>query len=208
IGRSHHSSAGVKLFDPVEATSTVRPPGQSRTPPESASDTVSAFVERPEVTVTDIDAAFASWGGYSRDDPFPLFAGGRQRGPVHRVPLADGHPAWVIVDYETARAALNDPRFSKNMHAAFASGEGVVAEGLPGPALAKHMLAVDPPDHTRLRRLVASAFTPRRVEGLRPPVERLVPDLLDKVAAAGTEQLVDLVPPFAFPPPFTLTSHL
>jgi cytochrome P450 len=186
----------------------VRRRRHSQTTPPAPSDTVSRFLERPEVTVTNIDAAFESWGGYSRDDPFPLFAEARRRGPVHRVTLADGHPAWVIVDYETARSALNDARFSKNMHAAFASGEGVVAEGLPGPALAKHMLAVDPPDHTRLRRLVASAFTPRRVEELRPRVERLVDDLLDNVAAAGVDQPVDLVPTFAFPLPFTVICEL
>jgi len=159
-------------------------------------------------TTTGVDAAFASWGGYSRDDPFPLFAEVRRRGPVHRVTLADGHPAWVIVDYETARAALNDARFSKNMHAAFATGESVVAEGLPGPALAKHMLAVDPPDHTRLRRLVASAFTPRRVEALRPRVQQLVDDLLDDVASAGADEPVDLVSSFAFPLPFTVICEL
>ena len=57
--------------------------------------------------------------------------------------LADGHVAWLVVRYEEARAALSDRRFSKDMHAALEAGTGVVAEGLPGPALARHMLAVD-----------------------------------------------------------------
>ena len=108
--------------------------------------------------------ALAAWGSYNRDDPFPVFAAVRELGPVHAVTLADGHDAYLVVGYEEARVALNESRLSKDMHAALASGEGVVAEGLPGPSFARHMLSVDPPDHTRLRRLVSSAFTPRRVE--------------------------------------------
>ena len=65
--------------------------------------------------------------------------------------LADGHGAWLVVRYDEARAALNDPRLSKDMHAALATGSGVVAEGLPGPAFARHVLTVDPPDHTLSR---------------------------------------------------------
>jgi hypothetical protein len=57
---------------------------------------------------------------------------------------------------------------SKDMHAALARSGLVVAEGLPGPALARHMLSVDPPDHTRLRRLAMPAFSRRRVDGWRP----------------------------------------
>jgi cytochrome P450 len=154
------------------------------------------------------DEALAAWGAYANDEPFPLFADVRRRGPVHEVTLADGHSAWLIVGYEQARAALNDPRLSKNMHAAFASGNDVVAEGLPGPELAKHMLAVDPPDHTRLRRLVSSAFSSRRIDGLRPRVEQLVDDLLDEVAQRGSDAPVDLVAAFAFPLPFTVICEL
>ena len=110
--------------------------------------------------------ALDAWGDHDRDDPFPLFAQVRAAGPVHPVRLADGHRAWLVVGYAEAKAALNDPRLSKDMHAAVARSGEVVAEGLPGPALARHMLAVDPPDHTRLRRLAAPAFSRRRVDGL------------------------------------------
>jgi cytochrome P450 len=149
-----------------------------------------------------------AWGAYDLDDPFPLFADVRERGPVHSVTLADGHDAWLVVGFAEARTALNDPRLSKDMHAALSSGSAVVAEGLPGPAFARHMLTVDPPDHTRLRRLVSSAFTPRRVEGLRTRVQTLVDELLDGVAAAGPDATVDLVPAFAFPLPFTVICEL
>jgi cytochrome P450 len=152
--------------------------------------------------------ALEAWGAYDRDDPFPLFAAVRELGPVHSVTLADGHAAWLVVGYEEARVALNDPRMSKDMHAALATGSGVVAEGLPGPAFARHMLSVDPPDHSRLRRLVSSAFTPRRVEQLRPRVQAVVDDLLDVIAAAGPDAQVDLVAGFAFPLPFTVICEL
>lgn len=84
------------------------------------------------------------------------------------------------------------------MRAALATGAGVVAEGLPGPAFARHMLSVAPPDHTRLRRLVQAAFTARRIEELRPRVQAIVDELLDGVAARGPGSRVDLVRAFAF----------
>jgi cytochrome P450 len=155
-----------------------------------------------------IDAAFKSWGSFDIDDPFPLFAQARDRGAVHPVRLADGHDAWLVVRFDEARSALNDPRLSKNMHAALASGSEVVAEGLPGPEFARHMLTVDPPDHTRLRRLVSAAFSSRRVEALRPQVQTITDDLLDSIAEAGPQSRVDLVSAFAFPLPFTVICEL
>ncbi|MFI5040950.1 MAG: cytochrome P450 [Acidimicrobiales bacterium] len=154
------------------------------------------------------DDLLASWGAHERDDPFPVFADLRSRAAVHPVRLADGHDAWLVVRYDEAFAALNDHRLSKDMHAALASGGGVVAEGLPGPAFARHMLSVDPPDHTRLRRLVSGAFSPRRIEGLRAPTQTIVDDLLDDVAACGPDRPVDLVAGFAFPLPFTVICEL
>jgi cytochrome P450 len=127
---------------------------------------------------------------------------------VHHVTLADGHDAWLVIGHDEAKLALNDPRLSKDMHAALALGGGVVAEGLPGPEFARHMLAVDPPDHTRLRRLVSSAFSPRRVEGLRPRVQAIVDDLLDVLADRDPEAPTDLVAQFAFPLPFTVICEL
>ena len=152
--------------------------------------------------------ALHAWGAYDRDDPFPVFAAVRDLGAVHPVRLADGHDAYLVVGFDEARRALNDPRLSKDMHAALASGDAVVAEGLPGPSFARHVLTVDPPDHTRLRRLLSVAFTPRRVEQLRPRVQVLVDDLLDDIAAQGPGTRVDLVHAFAFPLPFTVICEL
>ncbi len=157
------------------------------------------------MTITD---ALAAWGSYDLDDPFPVFAQVSELSPVHAVTLADGHGAWLVVRYQEARDALNDPRLSKDMHAALAMGSGVVAEGLPGPAFARHMLTVDPPDHTRLRRLVSAAFSPRRVEALRPRIQTITDDLLDGIAKEGPNGRIDLVATFAFPLPFTVICEL
>jgi len=70
------------------------------------------------------------------------------------------------------------------------------------------MLAVDPPDHTRLRRLVATAFSVSRIDGLRAHVLTIVDDLLDNIAAEGSDGPVDLVANFAFPLPFTVVCEL
>jgi cytochrome P450 len=155
-----------------------------------------------------IAEALAGWGSYDLDDPFPVFAKVRQLGPVHAVTLADGHGAWLVVRHEEARAALNEPLLSKDMHAALASSSGVVAEGLPGPAFARHVLTVDPPDHTRLRRLLSAAFSPRRVEALRARVQEITDDLLDVIALQGPNTRIDLVTSFAFPLPFTVICEL
>jgi cytochrome P450 len=151
--------------------------------------------------------ALDAWGDYDRDDPYPLFAQVQADGPVHEVTLADGHRAWLIVRHEEAKAALNHAGLSKDMHAALARDGAVVAEGLPGPAFARHMLSVDPPDHTRLRRLTSAAFSRPRIAALRPRVQAIVDRLLDDLEARG-DTVVDLVKGFAFPLPFTVISEL
>ncbi len=151
------------------------------------------------------------WGGWApavRDDPFPHFAAIRDACPVQPVRLSDGHDAWVVLGHEAARQALNDPRISKDMVAALADVPDVVAEGLPGPAFSRHMLNVDPPDHTRLRRLVAKAFLPSRVAALEPRVQALADDLLDEMADQGPGATVDLVEGFAHPLPFRVICEL
>jgi cytochrome P450 len=153
------------------------------------------------------DPTLTVWGDYDRDNPFPLFARARDGGPVHEVTLPDGQRAWLVVRYPEARAALNDPRLSKDMHAALARDGAVVAEGLPGPAFARHMLSVDPPDHTRLRGLATTVLSRSRVAALRPRVQAIVDGLLDELQRRG-DTTVDLVAGFAFPLPFTVISEL
>jgi cytochrome P450 len=153
----------------------------------------------------------ATWGGWApaiRDDPFGHFAEARARCPVQKARLADGHPAWVVLGYDAARRALNDPRISKDMLAALADDGDVVAEGLPGPEFSRHMLNVDPPDHTRLRRLVSRAFTPSRVAALEPAVRAIAGNLLDELDDAGPDATVDLIEGYAYPLPFRVIGEL
>jgi len=152
-----------------------------------------------------------TWGGWVpaiRDDPFGHFAQARARCPVQRVRLADGHPARVVLSFDAARQALSDPRISKDMLAALQDNSEVVAEGLPGPEFSRHMLNVDPPDHTRLRRLVSRAFVPPRVAALEPAIRAIAEGLLDELARAGPEGTVDLVEGYAYPLPFQVIGEL
>jgi cytochrome P450 len=152
-----------------------------------------------------------TWGGWApaiRDDPFGHFAQARSRCPVQRVLLADGHPAWVVLGYDAARRALGDPRISKDMLAALQDNGDVVAGGLPGPEFSRHMLNVDPPDHTRLRRLVSRAFVPSRVAALEAPIRAIAEGLLDELDAAGPDATVDLVEGYAYPLPFQVIGEL
>jgi cytochrome P450 len=153
----------------------------------------------------------ATWGGWRpaiRDDPFGHFAQARARCPVQRVRLADGHPSWLVLGYDAARQALGDPRISKDMLAALEDNGDVVAEGLPGPEFSRHMLNVDPPDHTRLRRLVSRAFVPSRVAALEPAVRAIAGNLLDELDGAGPGAAVDIIEGYAYPLPFGVIGEL
>jgi cytochrome P450 len=154
------------------------------------------------------ERVWGAWDDATRDDPFPMFAEALRRCPVQHVQLADGHEAWVVLGHDAARLALGDARLSKNMVAALEQDPEVVAEGLPGPEFAHHMLAMDAPDHGRLRSLVAAAFRPSRVAALRPAVERLADELLDAMAAEGCDAVVDLRAGFAHPLPFAVICEL
>ena len=158
--------------------------------------------------MTDILATWGGWAPAIRDDPFGHFAEARARCPVQRVRLADGHPAWVVLGYDAARHALNDPRISKDMLAALQDNGDVVAGGLPGPEFSRHMLNVDPPDHTRLRRLVSRAFVPSRIAALESAIRGIARNLLDELDAAGPHAAVDLIEGYAYPLPFGVIGEL
>jgi cytochrome P450 len=152
-----------------------------------------------------------TWGGWDEatgNDLYPLFESMRAACPVQQVRLADGHDAWLVLGHEAAHAALKDARLSKDIVAALDQDPDVVDPGLPGPALARHMMNLDPPDHTRLRRLVSRAFVPTRIAALESSVERIATELLDKLETAGPDTTVDLVEEFAYPLPFRVICEL
>lgn len=135
-------------------------------------------------------------------DPQRLFARLREEGPVKQVITPRGDRAWMVTRYEDVRAALADPRLS--MDTSKLRPEG----WQPNPVfgyLNSNLLSLDPPDHTRLRRLVVKAFTPRRVAALRPRVEAIAAELAVDIEARDE---VDLIQTFAFPLPITVISEL
>jgi hypothetical protein len=92
-------------------------------------------------------------------DPYPAYAAPRQAAPVHRLDH-DGTTAWLLTRYADVRAATVNPAVEM-------------------------MVLTDPPDHTRLRRLVSREFTARRMEALRPRVRRLSRDLIEALPRSG-----------------------
>ena len=132
-----------------------------------------------------------------RADPWPFFARLREADPVHRRPDGD----WILTRYADCQGVLADPRCSSNP-----AHEATPAEGSPARREGSNLLLfLDPSDHTRLRRLVSKAFTPKRVEALRPRIAELVDTLLDEV---GDEKQFDLLPALAFPLPVIVICEL
>ncbi|MDH6541305.1 cytochrome P450 [Streptomyces lavendulae] len=136
-------------------------------------------------------------------DPYSFYAALRAAGPVHRVGSGspDDAPCWIVVGYEEARQALSHPSLLKDWRHA-----GTFPGLEPTPANS-NMLESDPPRHTRLRRLVSREFTSRRVQAMRPLVERTTGELLDAMAARP-ERAADLVRALAFPLPMTVICEL
>ncbi|RKN65384.1 cytochrome P450 [Streptomyces klenkii] len=136
------------------------------------------------------------------NDPYGTYARLREAGPVHRITGPDGRPAWLVTRYEDVRRALADPRLSLDKRNATPGNYAGFA--LP-PALDANLLNMDPPDHTRIRRLVVKAFTPGRVDKLREPVRRVADELLDAIEAEGR---TDLLASYAGPLPITVICDL
>ncbi|WP_217242920.1 cytochrome P450 [Streptomyces sp. AC555_RSS877] len=132
-------------------------------------------------------------------DPYPLYTALRAEGPVHRVLVPGSGECWLVVTRDAARAALTDPRLRNDIrHSSSWRTDG-------GHALGRNMLQSDPPQHTRLRRLVAGHFAPARVAALRPRIEDTARDLLAALPARGT---ADLVSRYALPLPVTVICDL
>lgn len=126
-------------------------------------------------------------------DPYAAHAALRSACPVQAVPHGTGgHTAYLVLGYAEARQALADPRLSKDTAAYFA---GKSSRRRLHPAVAHSMLATDPPAHTRLRKLVTSAFTTGAVAQLYPFITRTTDALLDLWPAGGADLVADLAVP-------------
>ena len=140
-------------------------------------------------------------------NPHELYRWLRGEGPAHPVVMWGGVRAWLITRYSEARALLNDPRLSKDQAGAlalFPPGTG----GSHASSLNINMLLKDPPDHSRLRRLVMKAFTAGAVQQLRPRIERIADELLDAIEVAAATGAVDLMDFFAAPLPMRVIGEL
>ncbi len=136
-----------------------------------------------------LDAAF-------RDDPYPGLAHLRQVDPVNETPIG----IWRLTRYADVNRLLHE------VPAGVRTTDGVlpgVDESLSGQRM--FMLQQDPPAHTRLRRLVSSAFTPRAIAALRPTIQRIVDQCLDRVAQQGE---MDVIADLALPVPSTVICEM
>lgn len=160
--------------------------------------------------VSDLEApaaAFNPFGGPSVEDPGPVFEQARREEPVFYSPVIG---SWVVTRYDDVAAVLRDPdRFSSreilsirdllSPEVAARFGDEVPMEGT--------LIGLDPPVHTRLRRVMQDAFSPRRVAGMAPGIRELAESLVDAMVAGGDGQ-ADLLASFAFPLPLTVVLRL
>ncbi|MEO3748126.1 cytochrome P450 [Plantactinospora sp. B5E13] len=130
----------------------------------------------------------------------PRYAELRRTEPVIRVRLPYGEEGWLATRYHDVRTVLGDARFSRA--ASLDHDEPRIS---PRP-LGSGLLSMDPPEHTRLRRLAAKAFTARRVELLRARAQQIADELVDDMVKAGPP--VDLVERFATPLPIQVICEL
>jgi pikromycin synthase len=145
----------------------------------------------------------ASWEPQYTGDPYPFYAQLREQAPVTRVVL-EGLSLWLVTRYDDIREGLSDPRLSNDTKLADEVTRAVPWVGAQA-AGTRHVLRADPPDHTRLRRLVAKAFTPRRIEALRPRIQQVTDEL---VAAMRPRGHADILADFALPLPLTVICEL
>ncbi|WP_218581870.1 cytochrome P450 family protein [Nocardia cyriacigeorgica] len=139
-------------------------------------------------------------------DPHAVYRTLRERGPIHRIRL-DGVVGWLVVDHEVAKQAFVETNISKRIGSP--EGQAVLAKhgaaGMFNAAINDNMLFADPPQHTRLRKLVSKAFAGRAIRGLGPRITEIADTLLENMA--GRES-VDLLDSYAFPLPIAVICEL
>ncbi|MFE6864738.1 cytochrome P450 [Nocardia sp. NPDC057668] len=135
----------------------------------------------------------------------------RAAGAISRIELL-GVPAWTVTDHTIARQLLTDPRLIKDINAWGLWTSGVVTRQWPLIGMidaGTSMFTADGAEHRRLRIKTTQALTPRRLEALRPTIERLTKELLDDLDEAGRDgAVVDLKQVFAYPLPMQVVSEL
>jgi cytochrome P450 len=138
-----------------------------------------------------------------RANPYPYYDALRAQDPVHTTEFG----MVVLTRYEDVTTTLKSADFSRDIekYSTQASSEARQARRDRQESRTKSILNLDPPDHTRLRRIVSKSFTPSAMERLRPRIQQLVDNVLDKAHNTGTLELID---DLAFPVPFQVISEL
>ncbi|MGW2839943.1 cytochrome P450 [Streptomyces sp. NPDC001493] len=137
-------------------------------------------------------------------DPPPALREQRDGGPISRVRLWDGSTPWLITRHDQVRALLGDPRISADPARPGYPHRDAGAKARAGTR--QTFITMDDPDHARLRRMVTAPFAIKKVEAMRPAIQRIVDDLLDTMLAAPGP--VDLVEAFALPLPSLVICEL
>jgi cytochrome P450 len=156
-----------------------------------------------EMSSEEAAAAASACSREFRANPHPVYAALRETAPVCPLSPPHGVDTYLITRYDDARAALADPRLSKDMYGAIDAYHRIFGDS--SIALDDNMLFSDPPKHTRLRRIVGSTFTPKRVESLRQRVQEITDELLGRCPAS---EPVNLLPEFCFPLPLHVICEL
>ncbi len=155
------------------------------------------------------DAVFNPFDPSFRANPYPFYDALRERDPVHRSPLG----FTVLTRYDDVARTLRGAEFARDIEAHITpraddprnARRERFRQRVEDGVAAKSILNLDPPDHTRLRRLVSQAFTPTSIERLRPRVQQLVDDILDTAQERGSMEVVEEL---AFPVPFQVISDM
>ena len=160
----------------------------------------------PAATASVPPVAFNPFEPGFAENPYSQWQALREHDPVHESPLG----IWLLLAYDDVQRFVRDPATSvEDRHANPTLLDAIQQEARgdrePDGRGGRAMLMLDPPDHDRLRRLVTKAFTPRVIEGLRPRVQEMVDDILDRVGPAGE---MELVSDLAFPLPFAVISEM
>jgi cytochrome P450 len=144
--------------------------------------------------------------------PLPLIHAPAAACPAHRGRLVTGIDAWLVTRHAEVSAALSDPRLvmcAPDIEADLVR-RGELSQRFSSlfQRRSKSLLSTDPPDHTRLRKLVAGSFTARRVQNLRPRAESICEQLVATMREQAAGHVVDLVSAYAFPLPVLMICEL